>query len=466
MRNYLSLLLLTFAISCGPAKPPLPPYDCEEIKKNQAELPAAITNPDPNTGHKFGFLQAKGGKLFYALMAAKQDDANTPVVVWLNGGPGSSSQIGLYYEMGPYRINPDDLSLYENDYAWNDKANMLYIDQPFGVGYSTEDAGVEPVRNQDQASDAMRDGLKDFFRQNPKFKGRPFYLFGESFAGTYIPWIAKKIIDDTSADKITLTGIGIGDGTIDRLEISKSVPEYAYNKALIDQGGRTYLEKKLVPACIDQVMARRKDGTTATGACDAIDFFVAQAATYINVYDVHYWGQYDLRPMTCLLNSSKAKAAFGQPESAKFSQSNENVFVRLRPEGSGGETASYVVEALKKDVKVLIYSGESDLLIPHLGTESIVRRIGNGDYGSWAEKGMADFATEFKGYDTALANQNDAAYRWRLKDADQRIAGAWVTKGKLTYALVKDAGHLVPLDTPEASKLMFDCFLEDKDCRQ
>ena len=50
-----------------------------------------------------GYLQTtiNGDELFYIYMPAQNKDANAPVMLWLNGGPGCSSFFGLLAEVGP-----------------------------------------------------------------------------------------------------------------------------------------------------------------------------------------------------------------------------------------------------------------------------------------------------------------------------------------------------------------------------
>lgn len=51
--------------------------------------------------------------MFYIYFESRRDPENDPLVMWLTGGPGCSSEMALFYENGPFSIN-DDLSLKYN----------------------------------------------------------------------------------------------------------------------------------------------------------------------------------------------------------------------------------------------------------------------------------------------------------------------------------------------------------------
>lgn len=92
------------------------------------------------TKHWAGHLPANSSgdkKLFYWLFepssGAQSDD--TPLILWLNGGPGCSSMDGLWLENGPLRLKLDAGSwkIDVNEYSWhNAPAWTLYVDQPVG----------------------------------------------------------------------------------------------------------------------------------------------------------------------------------------------------------------------------------------------------------------------------------------------------------------------------------------------
>lgn len=54
------------------------------------------------------------------------------LTIWLNGGPGSSSMIGLFQENGPceaYEVAENEFATRARDFGWDRGSNMLYIDQ-------------------------------------------------------------------------------------------------------------------------------------------------------------------------------------------------------------------------------------------------------------------------------------------------------------------------------------------------
>ena len=55
-------------------------------------------------------------------------------------------------ENGPFRPNPDGQTLYENPYSWNKFANVLYLEAPYGVGYSYSSNPSETGWDDDSAN--------------------------------------------------------------------------------------------------------------------------------------------------------------------------------------------------------------------------------------------------------------------------------------------------------------------------
>lgn len=61
---------------------------------------------------------------FFESRGCKSD----PVVIWLTGGPGCSSELALFYENGPVHI-ANNLSLVWNDYGWDKVSDLSLVDE-------------------------------------------------------------------------------------------------------------------------------------------------------------------------------------------------------------------------------------------------------------------------------------------------------------------------------------------------
>lgn len=78
------------------------------------------------------------------LESMSANNTTDPLVVWFNGGPGCSSMLGFLQETGPYVLENNATSYTANEWTWNKETNILYIEQPAGVGYSTCDNSSRP----------------------------------------------------------------------------------------------------------------------------------------------------------------------------------------------------------------------------------------------------------------------------------------------------------------------------------
>ncbi|MFH4981292.1 hypothetical protein AB6A40_008001 [Gnathostoma spinigerum] len=100
-------------------------------------------------------------KLFYMLFASQSKGDNVPLLLWLNGGPGCSSLVGAFAEIGPFLVNKDG-SLYQNAYAFNRKADLLFLETPNGTGFSYDSKNLSGVVVGDDETASML--MKHFFK--------------------------------------------------------------------------------------------------------------------------------------------------------------------------------------------------------------------------------------------------------------------------------------------------------------
>jgi hypothetical protein len=111
-------------------------------------------------------------QLFYWLMQSRRSPDKDALVLWLQGGPGCSGGLGLFWELGPYRVHEDKQTLYKNADAWNSIANVLMIDQPAGTGFSSvADNSSIPVTLA-ASTKQLHFAINAFLDAFPEFKGR------------------------------------------------------------------------------------------------------------------------------------------------------------------------------------------------------------------------------------------------------------------------------------------------------
>ena len=145
------------------------------------------------------------------------------MVLWLNGGPGSSSLIGLLTENGQLHTNDESLEhtidgipqVFYNQYSWSSEANMIYLESPKGVGFSyceTVTSAKDCVNTDESTAEDAYEFLVNFFEGFSEYQSNKFYITGESYAGIYIPMLMDVIRKNPMNAKINLIGAAIGNG--------------------------------------------------------------------------------------------------------------------------------------------------------------------------------------------------------------------------------------------------------------
>ena len=103
------------------------------------------------------------------------------------GGPGCSGLEGIFNEHGPVWIY-DDLSLKINPYSWNTLVNMVYIEQPYGVGFSINNDDDNVISGDENAAKDMDAAIRSFLTKFDVFlkNNNKVYITAESWGGHYV----------------------------------------------------------------------------------------------------------------------------------------------------------------------------------------------------------------------------------------------------------------------------------------
>ena len=131
--------------------------------------------------------------IHYWLVESESNPSKDPLVFWTNGGPGCSGLIGFLTEQGPFRPDANG-QLKMNEWRWNKIANMVFLEQPVGVGFSYSDDTSDYKIGDDQAAKDNLQTILEFLKKFPEFANSPLYITSESYGGHYMPTLAWEII--------------------------------------------------------------------------------------------------------------------------------------------------------------------------------------------------------------------------------------------------------------------------------
>ena len=146
-----------------------------------------------------GYIPLQGNRqAYWWFVESERSPSADPVVLWLNGGPGCSSLLGLMTENGPYLIRHTG-AFFNNSFGWTQQANILYLESPPGVGFSTDTPNMSTVWNDTFVAQLSYEFLLKWYAKFPTFAGNDFYIAGESYAGHYVPQLAEQILDGKDA---------------------------------------------------------------------------------------------------------------------------------------------------------------------------------------------------------------------------------------------------------------------------
>eukprot|EP00667_Euglena_gracilis_P007963 EG_transcript_8058 len=409
--------------------------------------------------------------LFYWYHEAAKTPHDAPWVLWLNGGPGCSSLGGMFVEHGPFVVDAQ-LNVTFNPYSWNTVANILYLEQPAGVGFS-----YPALKRTDDAITAhdSYEALREFLDRHPELRGRPFYLSGESYAGHYVPNLVRTILDGPDR-RFNLKGFLVGNAYTDwHLDCSANVPfahfhalssPEQYVAAMVACGGdtaRCYWPKPGVPCPPDCLAA------VAAATANVVD-------GSIDGYDIYS----DVCPTPDQRRSPSQSSVLQRERQGRLRQAVAN-----GPQSLRGTTISPVF-----DTCIDVYT-ERYLNLPevqraiHVRPDTIPGKrwvdcgLAGYDfnyesvlplYRNWTAAGKLnilvysgdiDFVVSFMGSQAWIKSLNlPIRTPWqRWYGADRQVAGYYTEYEGLTFLTVKGAGHMVPKDRPLHALNLFASYL-------
>ncbi|OMO60607.1 Peptidase S10, serine carboxypeptidase [Corchorus capsularis] len=392
---------------------------------------------------KSGYLPvdpATNSAIFYAFYEAQSPTSSlskTPLLIWLQGGPGCSSMIGNLFELGPWRVVPsqkqnvEHLSLEPNPGPWNRLFGLLFLDNPIGTGFSIAATPEEIPRDQEGVAKHLFAAITSFISLDPSFKSRPIYVTGESYAGKYVPaigyYILKKNPKLPASQRLNLKGLAIGDGLTDPIIQVATHADNAYFSGLVNERQKGELEE-LQRKAVELV--KMGNWSAATSARSKVLSTLSNMTGLATLYDFTKKKPYQTDYATEFLNIAEVKKALGVNESMEFEECSDVVGDALHEDVM--KSVKYMVEFLVKKSKVLLYQGLYDLRDGVVSTEAWVKTM------------------KWEGIEKFLMADREI---WKVNG---EVAGYVQKWGSLTHVVVLGAGHLLPADQALNSQAMIE----------
>ncbi|KAK8965744.1 Serine carboxypeptidase 3 [Platanthera guangdongensis] len=389
-------------------------------------------------GHHAGYYRLPhthdASRMFYFFFESRRSKRDDPVVIWLTGGPGCSSELAIFYENGPFNV-ADNMSLLSNEFGWDGVSNLIYVDQPTGTGFSYSSDSRDLRHDENGVSNDLYDFLQAFFSHHPEYVNNDFYITGESYAGHYIPAFASRVHRGNKAKEgahINLKGFAIGNGLTDPAIQYKAYGDYALEMGIIAESDYKRINR-VYPACEKAIKLCGSSGKAACMAsylvCNTIFNSILNTAGNINYYDIRKQCEgsmcYDFSNMEKFLNQESVRKTLGIGD-IEFVSCSPKVYEAMLTDWM--RDLEVGIPALLEDgIKLLVYAGEYDLICNWLGNSRWVH------------------AMEWSGQQ-AFVSSSEKPFT-----VDGKKAGELKSHGPLTFLKVHDAGHMVPMDQPLVS---------------
>ncbi|RAL58429.1 hypothetical protein DID88_005134 [Monilinia fructigena] len=463
---YSSIPLLLVAVTTATAQFVKAPTDLITTKGNldlqvrYKQVPTGICELDSNVKSYSGYVDVgENEHIFWWFFEARNGNASeAPLTTWINGGPGSSSMIGLFEEHGPCYIDAKG-DVVNNPYSWSNASNMLYIDQPTQVGFSYStpvngyvdpntgyistlpdaicpdyaqgsSCGTYSYGNQSLTANNTLAGAPNFWKTVqgfmgafPQYSRNGFNFATESYGGHFGPIYNQYIQSQNAknipgAAKITIDSVFIGNGWFDPIVQYEAFynftvsPGNTYDYSPFNESIQSEMYNNLYGAgnCIDQLKDCAATGTN--NICQAADDFCA--------------------------NLVEVQAAIGAFQNfTTGSNAVSRAFANTGDDGREFGTVAAVSELLNQGIFVHLLFGDADYNCNWLGGEVIADLINAPNY--------------------ALAGYTN------ITTSDSIVHGQVKQSGLFSFSRVYEAGHLVPFFQPLAALEIFERVIGRKD---
>ncbi|CAJ0940086.1 unnamed protein product, partial [Mesorhabditis belari] len=413
----------------------------------------------------WGYVKIRDNANTFWWLYSVQPSNNRPLFLWLQGGPGSSSSgYGNLEELGPKDLDGKDRAS-----TWLQVADLVFVDNPVGAGFSYVDDSSAYTKNVTQIGQDLLAWARAFFTVHPEYRTRPFYIFCESYGGKMSAEFARVIVQNNNILRINFKGVALGDSWISPMDYVNSWGPYLYANSYLDD---IQLKQVNAQAAHCQKLVDNQQWSQATNCWGDMEDLIGTVTGGVSWYNILKYGDQDdwskkrrkreidldkdnhvlpetiqrlynrhVKPMYDVDLNDYMDTVVRQklgiiPPKVKFGGQSNQVFSMQYGDFMvpNYDTVDWL---LKNQTNVIVYNGNLDLICDTIGTEMWVNRL------TW---------TGMQGWNTST--------RTRFGTKSFPLAGYVKRYGNFQFWWILRAGHMVAHDTEESSIYMLSQILK------
>ncbi|XP_027342906.1 serine carboxypeptidase-like 51 [Abrus precatorius] len=378
-----------------------------------------------------------------------------PILLWLQGGPGSSGiGFGNFGEIGPLDVN-----LKPRNFTWLRKADLLFVDNPVGTGYSYVEDSSLYAKTDEEAVNDLTTLLAELFNNDLSLQKSPLFIVAESYGGKFAVTLrlsALKAIHKGTL-KLKLGGVILGDSWISPEDFVASWGPLLKDLSRLDDNG---LKKaNSIAERIKQQLEAGQfvDATYSWGeleneisaSSNSVDFYnflkdSTSDSETLNEMELGLFKEVAMMRYSKYLTSKTSSLLGGEeddlerllngviknklkiiPENVTYVVQSVDAFDNLLAEFMKPKFTE-VDELLALGVNVTVYNGQLDLICATKGTDAWLKKL------KW--EGLQNF----------LGKERTPLYCGN----DKTTKGFFKSHKNLQFYWILGAGHFVPTDQP------------------
>ncbi|XP_028982068.1 retinoid-inducible serine carboxypeptidase-like [Diachasma alloeum] len=354
------------------------------------------------------------------------DVYSRPLIVWLDGGPGDGgSGNGNFLQIGPLEID----GVTHRNTTWVKDYHVLFIDAPVGAGFSYVSDASKYRREDDDIASDIHVCLKKFFHKHKEFQSVPMYIVGHSYGAKLAVKLAELLIDSAESLPNNLKGVGLSSPFISPVDTALSLGEYHHKLGFLDDAQRLVIEDvaRTLEADVEEenwIEAFWDNMNVSQNLVGYTTFWNLENVSVKSRPRLH--SELNETQVDGFMNS-EVKQVLGI--ATNYGERFRDVYISLNRTFIKSAISSVKKLVEKPGVKVVVFAGQMDGIVPHISTEAWVNRIFQKDE-EWL-----------------LASRNPLLI-------DGAIEGFEKHHKSFSMYWILRAGHLVTRDNPKAVEVI------------